>query len=188
MHGEAIERLQERFGSFFTAERAECNLYERDMGWLPETLVKPLAQTAPLGVVRPQSAADVGDVFRMAREAKLAVTPRAGASTVYFNAVCAKGGLVLDLNGLQGVGKVDVATGVVDVAAGVTWSRLERELAQQGYAACSYPSSAPGATVGGWFAMKGYGLGSLQAGPLKELVEAAEVVLPDGSVRTLRQE
>ncbi len=188
MHGESIERLKERFGSFFTAERGECILYERDMGWLPEMLVKPLAQTAPLGVVRPQSAADVSDAFRMAREAKLAVTPRAGASTVYFNAVCAQGGLVLDLNGLQGVGKVDAATNVVEVAAGVTWSRLERELAQQGYAACSYPSSAPGATVGGWFAMKGYGLGSLQAGPLKELVEAAEVVLPDGSVKTLRQE
>jgi FAD/FMN-containing dehydrogenase len=45
-----------------------------------------------------------------------------------------------------------------------------------------YPTSAPRATVGGWLATDGLGVGSFEYGWLRENVLSASVVLPGGEL------
>src|SRR5215216_2033831 len=68
---------------------------------------------------------------------------------------------------------------------GVLWVDLEDELRSSHLALTVYPTSAPRATVGGWIARDGMGVGSFAYGWLRENVTSAEVILPDGRPRTL---
>lgn len=73
----------------------------------------------------------------------------------------------------------------VEVEPGVLWVDLEDELRSSRRALTVYPTSAPRATVGGWIARDGMGVGSFAYGWLRENVISAEVILPDGRLRTL---
>jgi glycolate oxidase len=73
----------------------------------------------------------------------------------------------------------------VEVEPGVLWADLEDELRPSHLALTVYPTSAPRATVGGWIARDGIGVGSFAYGWLGENVISAEVILPDGRQRTL---
>ena len=46
-----------------------------------------------------------------------------------------------------------------------------------------YPSSYPAATVGGWLAQGGAGIGSFESGWFRDNVVSTRVVIPDGQVR-----
>lgn len=73
----------------------------------------------------------------------------------------------------------------VEVEPGVLWVDLEDELRPSHLALTVYPTSAPRATVGGWIARDGMGVGSFAYGWLRENVISAELILPDGRQRTL---
>ena len=185
MDAQTVEKLKTAFGDRATTDIFERSFYERDLAALPDFLVKPLAATLPDIVIRPESSEEVAAIVQLASASHTAVTVRGGGSTVYFNAVCTQKGIVIDMNNLSGVLAVDVHNRVVRAGAGITWWQLEQMLNRQGLAVCSYPSSAQSATLGGWLAMMGYGIGSLQYGPVIDQVIAAQVVLPDGSIRQL---
>ena len=68
----------------------------------------------------------------------------------------------------------------VTVEPGISWFELEEHLRGHGRAAPVYPTSALRATVGGWLASDGIGVGSYEFGWLSENVLAASVVMPDG--------
>ena len=65
---------------------------------------------------------------------------------------------------------------------GVSWLQLDDELGVLGKGLAVYPTSAPRATVGGWLAMDGLGVGSFEYGWLSENVLSASVVLPGGEL------
>lgn len=180
---EALRRIKEVCGERATDSSFECSLYSRDLAPVPALLVDPLFQTIPDLVVRPADAEEIAEILRLAAEAGIPVTPRAGASTVYFDSVPARGGIVLDLNLIRGVVDLDEEGMTVTVKAGTTWSELERYLNARGYAPKSVPSSAPASSIAGWLCMMGYGIGSLKYGSFLSQVKWAEVVLPDGAVR-----
>ena len=71
---------------------------------------------------------------------------------------------------------------------GAPWLELENNLSTHGWGLAVYPTSAPRATVGGWLATDGLGVGSFEYGRLSENVLSAEVVLTGGELRTLRGE
>lgn len=185
MRAETCEKLQAMFGDRATTNRFELSFYERDVAPVPNYLVKAFARTLPNIVIRPRTTEEVATVMQIAAEERIPVTPRAGGSTAFFNSVCVKNGILLDLNGLDQIVSIDIKKRTARVQAGMTWMVLERELNRCGLAVRSYPSSARSATVGGWLAMLGYGIGSLKYGPLIDQVLAAQVVLPDGMIRNL---
>ena len=176
------EGLLRELGDRATDSAFERGFYARDMAHVPGPVLGLVARPVPDLVVRPVSPQEVSRVVRWAAATGTPVVARGGGSTAYGNAVPFRGGVVLDMNGLRGLGDVDREGKTAWVAPGTTWLDLDRELRRQGLAVCSYPSSAPSATVGGWFAMGGLGIGSLRHGPLAALVEEAEVVLADGRV------
>jgi glycolate oxidase len=153
------------------------------MAPVPELLVRPFFRTLPDAVARPKNAAEVAAAISQVIAYGLPIIPRAAATTALFNVVPVRGGLVLDLGGLDGVVAVNQAQQTVTVRAGTRWLDLERALQPLGLAVKSYPSSAVAATVGGWLSTQGHGLGSLKYGSLLKQVIRAEVVLADGQIR-----
>jgi FAD/FMN-containing dehydrogenase len=63
---------------------------------------------------------------------------------------------------------------------GALWLELDNELRLRGRGLTVYPTSAPRATVGGWLAQDGIGVGSFEYGRLRENVVSADVVMPGG--------
>lgn len=183
--GSILQSIKDDFGSRASDSAMERELYSRDLGPVPALLVDPLFNTMPDLIVRPGATEEISAVMKKASAEKVPVTPRAGASTVFFNSVPVKGGIVMDLGLISGVAALDEARMTVSVRAATTWSDLETYLNARGFACKTVPSSAPAATVGGWLCMMGYGIGSLKYGSLLSQVKAIEVVLPDGRVQWL---
>ncbi|MFN8483246.1 MAG: FAD-binding oxidoreductase [Anaerolineae bacterium] len=171
-----------------TDDPIERLLYSRDLAPVPAILSRTFFKTLPDAVARPADAAQVADVIRQAACAGIPVTPRAAASTSYYNAVPVRGGLVLDVNDLRGDPTLDTERQTVRVLPGVTWFQLDDALRRQGFAVKSYPSSAVAATIGGWVSTQGHGLGSLQYGGLGAQLVSLEVVLPSGQVRSVTRD
>ncbi|MFQ5857740.1 MAG: FAD-binding oxidoreductase [Anaerolineae bacterium] len=172
-----------------TTDLTERKLYRHDLAPVPGWLSQKVFRTLPDVVVRPSTSEEVAAVIRYAHEQRLPVTPRAAASTAYYNTVPAQGGILLDLNGLRGLVSFDRESETVAVLPATRWLELDQELRySHGYAVKTYPTSAPGATVGGWFNMMGLGVGSLKHGLLADLVTCADVVLPNGQVVTLTRD
>lgn len=175
-------QMAELLGPRFTESAFERSFYRRDLAVVPEYLGRLLGQTMPDAVARPQSAEEVAGLVRMAAAERLPVVPRAAATTTYWNSVPVRGGLVLDLTGMRSIAAVDAAIPAVTVGPGVRWEELEAALQREGFATLSYPTSAPSATVGGWFSMEGFGIGSLAHGSLAGQVVRVQVVLADGRI------
>jgi FAD/FMN-containing dehydrogenase len=76
----------------------------------------------------------------------------------------------------------------VEAEPGVPWLQLDDELRVRGRGLAVYPTSAPRATVGGWLATNGLGVGSFEYGWLSENVLSASVVLPGGERREVAGE
>ena len=68
---------------------------------------------------------------------------------------------------------------------GALWLTLDNDLRARGQGLAVYPTSAPRATVGGWLAQDGLGVGSFEYGWLRENVLSADVVMPDAERRTV---
>ncbi|MBW2560392.1 MAG: FAD-binding oxidoreductase [Deltaproteobacteria bacterium] len=170
-----------------TEDDIERKLYSRDLAFVPSIMVKPFFQTLPDAVIRPGNAEQVADVLRQATNERIPVTPRAAASTSYYNSVPVRGGWVLDMNDLRDGIELDTAQQTVRVLPATTWFDLDDALQQKGFAVKSYPSSAVSATVGGWVSMQGQGIGSLKYGGLGEQLVSLQVALPSerGELRTI---
>jgi FAD/FMN-containing dehydrogenase len=70
----------------------------------------------------------------------------------------------------------------VEAEPGASWLQLDDSLRARGWGIAVYPTSAPRATVGGWLAMDGLGVGSFEYGWLSENVLSAKVILPGGEL------
>src|SRR5215203_7516204 len=71
----------------------------------------------------------------------------------------------------------------VEAEPGASWLQLDDSLRTRRWGLAVYPTSAPRATVGGWLAIDGLGVGSFEYGWLSENVLSASVVLPGGERR-----
>ena len=76
----------------------------------------------------------------------------------------------------------------VEAEPGMPWLQLDDDLRVRGRGLAVYPTSAPRATVGGWLATDGLGVGSFEYGWLSENVLSASVVLLGGERREVRGE
>jgi FAD/FMN-containing dehydrogenase len=170
--------------------RASCDpevlaAYDHDLGEMPRALTA-LFKCRPTAVAAPRDAAGAAAVLRLANKYRLPVTPRGQATSGYGGAVPVKAGIVLDTSEMTRVLDVDRTAGTVDVEPGVVWNELSRALAKYGLDNRICPTSAPSSTVGGWFAMGGVGIGSLQYGCVADAVTEIDVAGLDGTITTYR--
>ncbi len=180
--------LEEKFGNRVNFRKLERKLYGHDIAAMPG-LIKPIiGSTVPEAVVQPESEEELVELVRWAARNNIPLTPRGKASSGYGGVLPVKNGVVVDFYRLKKIKNVDAEALTTMVQAGVVWERLDKELMKQGVTLRLYPSSYPAATVGGWLAQGGAGIGSYEAGWFKDNVVGARVVLPDGEVKDFRGE
>jgi len=165
----------------------ERRLYDHDIAPLP-TEISLLFKTLPDVVIKPSNVEEVSQIVKYAHSKKVPLIPRGASSWGYGGTIPTNGGIVLELIGLKKILDLDEEKETVTVEAGIRWKNLLSFLEGKGFTANVYPSSVPSATIGGWIATGGLGIGSLKYGHLREHVTGIRVVTPTGDIISLTQE
>ncbi len=139
-------------------------------------------ETQDLASVIPADVEEVAKIAALADRYGLRLVLQ-GAGTATAEAEDPAGGLLVRFERLRGISLPEGDEPRVELEPGVTWIELEDHLRTQGKSLRVYPTSAPRATVGGWLARDGLGVGSFQYGWLSENVVSVEAVLAGGERR-----
>lgn len=178
-----VERLRAVSDAVLTS-REDLVVNTRD--WWVRTMI---AETdgAPAAVegtiVRASTVEQVQAVMRLAHEGRIPVTVSAGRSNVTGAALPLRGGIVLDVCGLNRLVDFDAESQIVDVEAGMFGDIFEQTIQQRyGMTMGHWPSSFAISTVGGWIACRGAGQLSTRYGKIEDMVHGLDVVLADGTL------
>jgi glycolate oxidase len=158
-------------------------LYSHDLAPLPKEMSLAF-KTVPDVVVKPRDATDVSKIMKYAVKNNIPVIPRGGATWAFGGAISALGGIILDMGSMQEILEINKDDLFVTVEPGVNWKYLFDNCLRKGLLIGAYPSSAPGASVGGWVNTGGVGVGSYKYGGVDKQIRSLEVVLADGSIIT----
>src|SRR5439155_357230 len=90
--------------------------------------------------------------------------------------------IVLSLRGMRALRRVDRASLVATVDAGMNGTELEAALAKEGVTLGHYPQSFERSTVGGWVATRSVGQFSTGVGSIAELVAGLRAISPTGDI------
>ena len=141
-------------------------------------------EVTPVGVVLPESTADVAAVQSYCAEEGIPVLPRGGGTSLAGQTV--NEAVVLDLSRfMDDVVDVDPDAGVARVEAGAYVGDLNDAAAPHGLKFAPDPAWRDKSAVGGAIGNNSTGSHSLKYGKTDHYVEEVEAVLADGSVTTL---
>lgn len=173
-------KLEYLFGDMASADPGERAVYSRDAA-APPSVMKMVLKRDAWAVVRPRTKGDLVELIKFANDNFVPIVPRGSGTSGYGGSVPVEGGVVVDLREFHKVLAVDKENLTVRCEGNVTFAKLDEELAKHGLALRQYPTSYYGATVAGWVAQGGGGVGSAKYGPFKRDVVEATVVQPDTS-------
>ena len=138
-----------------------------------------------LASVQPSDTEEVRRLAEMAAEHSVPLFPL-GAGTA-FEAV-PPGSILVRFDLMRSVRSPRPEELWIEAEPGATWLELEEVLRPEGLGLAVYPTSAPRATVGGWLAQDGLGVGSFEHGWVSENVVSASVVMVGGELHEARGE
>jgi glycolate oxidase len=141
-------------------------------------------RSLPQVVVRPISGEQVAAVVRLAVRERLAVTARGGASGLSGGVIPVEGGIMIDLNRMYRVLKVDVDNGLALVEPGLINLDLSTAVAPLGLYYAPDPSSQKTSTIGGNIAENAGGPHCLSHGMTTNHVVGLELITRDGLLCT----
>lgn len=179
-----LGEIKELFGERASDDALRRFVYGHDMGALPDAIGR-FIDNVPSLVVQPVTEDEVIALVNGARTSKTPIVPRGGATAGFGGAVPAKSGIVVDFVRMAAVTAIDAESMSVTVEPGVVFADLEKQLRDQGLRLPLYPTSALSATVGGWVAQGGAGIGSRAQGDLLDNLISVRIVLGSGEVREL---
>ncbi|MFW9909956.1 MAG: NADH-quinone oxidoreductase subunit NuoB [Candidatus Thorarchaeota archaeon] len=177
----AQDELEKVFGDRLITAKHELILFGQDVGSLPKQ-VGWLMNTKADAIAQPLAPEEIQKLYEVARKYKVPLVPRAAGTSGYGGAIPRKGGIIVDMRRMNKILEVDSENLTVTVEPGISWANLQFELNRQGLDVRCYPSSGVSATVGGWIAQGGDGIGSLKYGNINKNVVKLEVVLPTGKL------
>jgi FAD/FMN-containing dehydrogenase len=171
LHGEALEAIEGIFG-----DRMKRGLVGEE-----GTRGEELAVVSPVNVREVELLAEVAGRYSLPLAAL-------GAGTAFDTPGAPEKSVLVSFDLMRDVRIRGGEELWVRAEPGAPWLELENNLSTHGWGLAVYPTSAPRATVGGWLATDGLGVGSFEYGRLSENVLSADVVLAGGELRTLRGE
>ena len=172
--------LLQRFGDRATLGEIERLLYSHDVGAIPG-MVKRLYQGMPDAIVQPENKDDLIFLTELSRRYKVPLVPRGSGTGGFGGCVPSRGGIVVEFNRMRRVLGVNRAGMTVTVEPGIIIKELDDYLRREhGLALPIVPTSAPGASLGGWVAAGGAGIGSNTGGYVNENVVAVDAIAPNG--------
>ncbi|MCI0341332.1 MAG: FAD-binding oxidoreductase [Planctomycetales bacterium] len=134
-------------------------------------------------VARPPDAAGVAAVLRIAAARRVPVVPVVSNWNVGGLAVPDRGGIVLDLRGLDRIVEVNEADLYMTIEAGVTWKQVRERLDRRHPGLrFAYPLAPPESSVLANCLLDGLTTLSLRHGAMADWLNGIEVALPTGEV------
>lgn len=137
-------------------------------------------------IVRATRPEQVVATLKIANRLRVPVTTRAMGSSVTGQPLPTRGGIVLDVTGLQDRVQIDEVNLTVTVMAGHPGGSLEEDLNAKGYTLGHSPQSLHRSSVGGWVATFATGQFSSRYGGIEDIVVGYRVALPTAEVITLQ--
>jgi len=142
----------------------------------------PLAKPyAPQVIVKPTDTRSIAKLLAFASKKKIPVTPRGGGTGLSGGCVPIYGGILLSLERMNRILKIDRDNFVAVVESGVTLSDLHNEVEQQGLYYPIYTGEMT-ATIGGNVATNAGGMNAVKYGVTRHHILGLEAVLPNGEV------
>lgn len=136
----------------------------------------------PEAVVKPESAAEISAIMRLANRERIPVTPRGAGSGLSGGAVPALGGIVLATERMNRILEIDLANLVAVVEPGVVTNDIGEAVRPHGLFYAGYPMSTETCFIGGNVAENAGGGRAIKYGVTGRYVLGLEVVLPTGEV------
>lgn len=136
-----------------------------------------------LGVARPKNSKEVSQVLKLCQSANVPVVPQGGNTGLVGGSVLGEaGGVILSLSRMDAISAPDIASGTIEVQAGVVLAHLHQSLKGTGFMFPLHLGSEGSAQIGGLIATNAGGSQAFRYGLMQDLVIGLEVVLPDGTI------
>jgi hypothetical protein len=149
-----------------TDDAALLRQKSRDFYWYSPVLKKQLDGKRADLWVRPANEAEVLRVLAAARAAGVPVTVRGGATGNYGQCVPLQGGIVLDTTAMTA--PIAITDGVLEAEAGARMIDLDLWARERGWELRLWPSTKRTATIAGFVAGGGAGVGGIAHGTMRE--------------------
>lgn len=159
-------------------ERASASLSERCCYASDASQVTGL----PDIVVRPMNTKEVSRILRLCHEQTIPVTARGAGTGLAGGCSPVKGGIVLDMSGMNRILEIDIENQQIIVEPGVVAEKLNSALKPHGFFFPPDPGSMAMCTIGGMISYNSSGMRSVKYGTVRNYVLDLEVVLADGRV------
>ncbi len=169
-----VEQLGSHFGLRFTQGESNCLQHGRD-----ESVHQPML---PAAVVFAENIEEIALTVKLCAAHGVPVIPYGVGSSVEGHVLAPKGGISLDLSGMNQIVAIHAEDGDATVQAGVTRKQLNDALKGSGL---FFPID-PGAdaTLGGMAATRASGTNAVRYGTMRDNVMATTTVLADGRIMT----
>ncbi len=181
-----IEGLVKELGDIpVVTEMGVVRRKSRDFFWYSPLLNKQLHGKSADIIVEPRNEDDIVRTVAACVKRRIPITPRAGATGNYGQAVPLEGGVLLDMNNLR---DMELARpGVARLGAGARMHEVDAMLRPKGWELRMHPSTKRMATIGGFVAGGSGGIGSVTYGGLREHgnILSARIVTTEDKPRVL---
>lgn len=148
-----------------------------------KVLYDELARVCDL-VVFPESEEDVATLIRLAIAHDVCLVPYGGGTSVscalQLPASETRMIVVVDMRRMNMIEWIDKENYRACVQAGIIGSRLEAELAKEGFTSGHEPDSLELSTLGGWIATNASGMKKNRYGNIEDIVENVTMITPQG--------
>jgi FAD/FMN-containing dehydrogenase len=158
-----------------------CMIYSKDVTSLPDIAYQIISPKFDV-VTQPVDVLSLQNLVWYAVDNNIPLVPRGNGTSGWGGSIPARGGICVDLSSMSRILYFNEFEQAITVEPGITWRDLLAFLGRLGFTLPVYPSSATAATVGGFVASGGLGIGSTRHGDILKQVLGIEAILPNGKI------